>query len=333
MTKKIAINGFGRIGRLAFRQVFGLGGFQLAAINDLASPRMLAHLLQYDTAQGPYEKTVTCSESALIVNGTEIPVLAQKDPAELPWAEYGIDLVLECTGFFASREAAAAHLEAGADKVLISTGAGSDVPAVVYGINQQTLTRADRVCSAASCTTNCLAPMAYHLNALAPIEKGFMTTIHAYTNDQNTLDGPHAKDDLRRARSAAGNIIPTGTGAAKNIGLVIPGLKGRLDGTSQRVPVMTGSLTELTAVIQGEVTPHQVNAAMQSARSPVFGYTEVPLVSSDVIGMEYGSLFDATQTRVMALADGTLVKTVAWYDNESSFTTQMIKTAQYMLTL
>ena len=333
MGINIAINGFGRIGRLAFRQLFEAEGYRIAAINDLTSPQMLAHLLKYDTTQGRYDRQIGYGENSLTVNGVAIPIYAEKDPAKLPWKELQIDVVLECTGFFASKKAATAHLDAGAKKVLISTAAGKDVPTIVYGINQHTLTQADAIVSAASCTTNCLAPMAYFLNELAPIQKGFMTTIHAYTNDQNTLDGPHAKGDLRRARSAAGNIIPTSTGAAKAIGLVIPALAGKLDGTSQRVPVMAGSLTELTAVVSGSVTVEQVNAKMAQSKSDEYGYTDEPIVSSDIIGMTYGGLFDATQTKVSELGSDTLVKIAAWYDNENSFTSQMVRTAKYLAKL
>lgn len=333
MGINIAINGFGRIGRLAFRQLFGAQGYQVAAINDLTSPQMLAHLLKYDTSQGRYDKEVDYTENSLIVDGISIPIYAEKDPGKLPWKELQIDVVLECTGFFASKKGSEAHLSAGAKKVLISTAAGSDVPTIVYGVNEHTLTKEDTIVSAASCTTNCLAPMVYFLNELAPVRKGFMTTIHAYTNDQNTLDAPHAKGDLRRARAAAGNIIPTSTGAAKAIGLVIPELDGKLDGTSQRVPVMTGSLTELTAVVSGTVTVAQVNSKMEQSKSQQYGYTEEQLVSSDIIGMNYGGLFDATQTKVTDLGEDTLVKIAAWYDNENSFTSQMVRTAKYLAEL
>lgn len=333
MNINIAINGFGRIGRLVFRQIFNTEGYRIAAINDLTSPKMLAHLLKYDTTQGYYNKEISYNENSLIVDGVAIPIYAKKDPGQLPWKELQIDVVLECTGFFASKNAATAHINAGARKVLISTTAGKDIPTIVYGINEHTLTKEDTIVSAASCTTNCLAPMAYFLNELAPVKKGFMTTIHAYTNDQNTLDGPHAKGDLRRARSAAGNIIPTTTGAAKAIGQVIPFLDGKLDGTSQRVPVMAGSLTELTAVVGGSVTMEQVNQIMKQSQSGQYGYTEEPIVSSDIIGMNYGGLLDATQTKVSELGRDTLVKIAAWYDNENSFTCQMIRTAKYFAEL
>jgi len=333
MAINIAINGFGRIGRLAFRQIFGTEGYQVVAINDLTSPKMLAHLLKHDTTQGDYKQTIHYSDNSLKVNGVDIPIYAEKDPSKLPWAELQVDLVLECTGFFASKNASAAHIEAGAKKVVISTVAGKDLPTIVFGVNEHTLTKEDTIVSAASCTTNCLAPMVYFLNELAPIKKGFMTTIHAYTNDQNTLDGPHPKGDLRRARSAAGNIIPTSTGAAKAIGLVIPSLDGKLDGVSQRVPVMAGSLTELTVVVEGSVTAYQVNEKMKSSQSEQYGYTEEELVSSDIVGMTYGSLFDATQTNVMEMGTETLVKVAAWYDNENSFTSQMVRTAKYLAEL
>ena len=333
MAINIAINGFGRIGRLAFRQLFSTEGYQIVAINDLTSPKMLAHLLKHDTTQRDYDVKINYSDNSLIVNGVDIPIYAEKDPGKLPWKELQVDLVLECTGLFASKKASTAHIEAGAKKVVISTVAGKDIPTIVYGVNELMLSKEDTIVSAASCTTNCLAPMVYFLNELSPIKKGFMTTIHAYTNDQNTLDGPHAKGDLRRARAAAGNIIPTSTGAAKAIGLVIPSLDGKLDGVSQRVPVMAGSLTELTVVVGGSVTVEQVNEKMKQSQSEQYGYMEEELVSSDIIGMTYGSLFDATQTNVMELGTDTLVKIAAWYDNENSFTSQMIRTAKYLAEL
>ena len=333
MSVKFAINGFGRIGRLAFRQIFDDANCEIAAINDLTSTEMLAHLLKYDTTQGRYNKEISFTENSIIVDGKVIPVYAEAKPANLPWKELEIDIVLECTGLFASKEKAQPHLDAGARKVIISTAAGDDVPTIVFGVNEGTLTAEDKVVSGASCTTNCLAPMVYNLHKLAPIKSGFMTTIHAYTNDQNTLDGPHKKGDLRRARSAAGNIIPTSTGAAKAIGLVIPELKGKLDGTSQRVPVMTGSITELVAVVEGKVTADEVNAAMKAGANDSYGYTEEMIVSSDIIGMTYGSLFDATQTKTSVMGDETLVKISSWYDNENSFTSQMIKTAKYLAKL
>lgn len=336
MSVKVAINGFGRIGRLAFRQMFGAEGYEVVAINDLTSPKMLAHLLKYDSAQGTYALAdkVEAKEDAIVVDGKEIKIYAEADPSKLPWGEIGVDVVLECTGFFTSKEKSMAHINAGAKKVVISAPAGNDLPTVVYSVNEGTLTADDKVISAASCTTNCLAPMADTLNKLAKIKKGYMTTIHAYTGDQMTLDGPQRKGDLRRARAAAVNIVPNSTGAAKAIGLVIPELKGVLDGCAQRVPVPTGSLTQLIAVCEGTVTAEQVNAAMKEAASDSFGYTEEELVSSDIIGITYGSLFDATQTNVMDMGDGnTLVKVVAWYDNENSYTSQMVRTIKYFAEL
>lgn len=330
MSVNIAINGFGRIGRLAFRHLFEEENIKIAAINDLSSTEMLAHLLKYDTTQGRYNKDISFTEKSIVVDGIEVPVYAEAKPENLPWKDLQIDIVLECTGLFASKKKSQAHLDAGAKKVLISTAAGKDVPTIVFGVNEKTLKPEDTIVSSASCTTNCLAPMAYFLNDLAPIKKGFMTTIHAYTNDQMTLDGPHRKGDLRRARSAAGNIIPTSTGAAKAIGMVIPELDGKLDGTSQRVPVMTGSLTELVAVCEGKVTADEVNEKMKASANECYGYTEEMLVSSDIIGMTYGGLFDATQTKTTELGDDTLVKISVWYDNENSFTSQMIRVAKYM---
>ena len=332
MSVKVAINGFGRIGRLAFRQMFGAEGYEVVAINDLTSPRMLAHLLKYDSAQGTYALAdkVEAKEDSIVVDGKEIKIYAEADPAKLPWGEIGVDVVLECTGFFASKDKAMAHVNAGAKKDVISAPAGNDLPTVVFSVNEDTLTKDDTIISAASCTTNCLAPMANTLNNLAKIKKGYMTTIHAYTGDQMTLDGPQRKGDLRRARAAAVNIVPNSTGAAKAIGLVIPELNGVLDGCAQRVPVPTGSLTQLVAVCDGKVTEADVNAAMKAAASDSFGYTEEELVSSDIIGITYGSLFDATQTKVMDMGDGTtLVKVVSWYDNENSYTSQMVRTIKY----
>ncbi|MDO5433302.1 type I glyceraldehyde-3-phosphate dehydrogenase, partial [Eubacterium sp.] len=329
MSVKVAINGFGRIGRLAFRQMFGAEGYEVVAINDLTSPRMLAHLLKYDSAQGTYALAdkVEAKEDSIVVDGKEIKIYAEADPAKLPWGELDVDVVLECTGFFASKDKAMAHVNAGAKKVVISAPAGNDLPTIVYGVNEETLTKDDKVISAASCTTNCLAPMADTLNKLAKIRKGYMTTVHAYTGDQMTLDGPQRKGDLRRARAAAVNIVPNSTGAAKAIGLVIPELKGVLDGGAQRVPVPTGSLTQLVAVVEGTVTADQVNEAMKKAADQSFGYTEEELVSSDIIGITYGSLFDATQTTVMDMGNNeTLVKVVSWYDNENSYTSQMVRT-------
>ncbi len=332
MSVKVAINGFGRIGRLAFRQMFGAEGYEVVAINDLTNPKMLAHLLKYDSAQGRYALAdkVEAKESSIVVDGKEIKIYAEKDAANLPWKEVGVDVVLECTGFYTSKDKSQAHINAGAKKVVISAPAGNDLPTVVFGVNENTLKAEDTIISAASCTTNCLAPMADTLNKLATIKKGFMTTIHAYTGDQMTLDGPHPKGDLRRARAAAANIVPNSTGAAKAIGLVIPELAGILDGAAQRVPVVTGSLTELTAVVEATVTAEDVNKAMKAAANDSYGYTEEELVSSDIIGISYGSLFDATQTRVTDLGDGkTLVKVVSWYDNENSYTSQMVRTIKY----
>ena len=333
---RVAINGFGRIGRLAFRQMFDAEGYEIVAINDLTSPKMLAHLLKYDSAQGRYKyaEAVEAGEDSITVNGKTIKIYAEKDAANLPWAEVGVDVVLECTGFYTSKEKASAHITAGAKKVVISAPAGNDLPTIVYSVNEDTLKATDTVISAASCTTNCLAPMAAALNKLCKIKKGYMTTIHAYTGDQMVLDGPHRKGDLRRARAAAINIVPNSTGAAKAIGLVIPELNGVLDGCAQRVPVPTGSLTQLIAVCEGEVDAVSVNAAMKAASSASYGYTEDEIVSSDVIGITYGSLFDATQTKCMSLGDGTtLVKVVSWYDNENSYTSQMVRTIKYFAEL
>lgn len=327
---KIAINGFGRIGRLAFRQMFGAEGYEIVAINDLTDAKTLAHLLKYDSAQGKYDKDVTSTEDSIVVEGKEIKIYAQKDPAALPWGNLGVDVVLECTGFFASKEKSEAHIAAGAKKVVISAPATGDLKTVVFGVNENILDGSETVISAASCTTNCLAPMAKVLHEIAHIESGFMTTIHAYTNDQNTLDAPHGKKDLRRARAAAANIVPNTTGAAKAIGLVIPELNGLLDGAAQRVPVITGSLTELTAIVSKEVSADEINAAMKAAADDSYGYTEEPLVSSDIIGITYGSLFDATQTKVKSLGNGkALVKVVAWYDNENSYTSNMVRTIKF----
>ncbi len=336
MAVKVAINGFGRIGRLAFRQMFGAPGYEIVAINDLTDPKMLAHLLKYDSAQGRYEKadTVQAKESSIVVDGKEIKIYSEKNAADLPWGEIGVDVVLECTGFYCSKDKAQAHINAGAKKVVISAPAGNDLPTVVFSVNEKTLKKEDTIISAASCTTNCLAPMADTLNKLAPIVKGYMTTIHAYTGDQMVLDGPHRKGDLRRARAAAVNIVPNSTGAAKAIGLVIPELAGKLDGAAQRVPVCTGSTTELIAIVEGKVTADDVNAAMKAAASASFGYNEDEIVSSDVIGITYGSLFDSTQTKVMDMPNGqTLVKVVSWYDNENSYTSQMVRTIKYFAEL
>ena len=337
MSVKVAINGFGRIGRLAFRQMFGAEGYEVVAINDLTSPKMLAQLLKYDSAQGRYEKaeTVEAGEDSITVDGKTIKIYAQADATKLPWREIGVDVVLECTGFYTSKEKAKAHINAGAKKVVISAPAGNDLPTVVFGVNENVLTPEDTVISAASCTTNCLAPMAKALNDFAPIQSGIMTTVHAYTGDQMLLDGPHRKGDLRRARAAAVNIVPNSTGAAKAIGLVIPELNGKLIGSAQRVPVPTGSTTILVAVVKGnDITPEKINEAMKAASNESFGYTEELLVSSDVIGMRYGSLFDATQTMVTKIEEGLYqVQVVSWYDNENSYTSQMVRTIKYFAEL
>ena len=337
MSVKVAINGFGRIGRLAFRQMFGAEGYEVVAINDLTSPKMLAQLLKYDSAQGRYEKaeTVEAGEDSITVDGKTIKIYAQQDATKLPWGEIGVDVVLECTGFYTSKEKAKAHINAGAKKVVISAPAGNDLPTVVFGVNENVLTPEDTVISAASCTTNCLAPMAKALNDFAPIQSGIMTTVHAYTGDQMLLDGPHRKGDLRRARAAAVNIVPNSTGAAKAIGLVIPELNGKLIGSAQRVPVPTGSTTILVAVVKGnDITPEKINEAMKAASNESFGYTEELLVSSDVIGMRYGSLFDATQTMVSKVDEDTYeVQVVSWYDNENSYTSQMVRTIKYFAEL
>ena len=336
MAVKVAINGFGRIGRLAFRQMFGAEGYEIVAINDLTNPTMLAHLLKYDSAQGRYAlgDQVTSGADSITVAGKEIKIYAQRDPKDLPWGELGVDVVLECTGFFTSKSSASAHIAAGAKKVVISAPAGDNLPTVVFNVNHDILTAEDTVISAASCTTNCLAPMANALNNLATIKSGIMTTVHAYTGDQMTLDGPHPKGDLRRARAAACNIVPNSTGAAKAIGLVIPALKGKLIGSAQRVPTPTGSTTILVAVVEGNVTVAQINEAMKAAATESFGYTEEELVSSDVIGIKFGSLFDATQTMVSPLDNGTTqVQVVSWYDNENSYTSQMVRTIKYFAEL
>ena len=332
---KVAINGFGRIGRLAFRQMFGAEGYEVVAINDLTSPSMLAHLLKYDSAQGRYAlaDTVSADDEAgtITVDGKTIKIYAEKNAADLPLGEIGVDVVLECTGFYCSKDKSQAHIDAGAKKVVISAPAGKDLKTIVYSVNEKTLTAEDKIISAASCTTNCLAPMADTLNKYAPIQSGIMTTVHAFTGDQMVLDGPHRKGDLRRARAAAVNIVPNSTGAAKAIGLVIPELNGKLIGSAQRVPVPTGSTTILVAVVKGkDITVDGINAAMKAASSASFGYTEEPLVSSDIIGITYGSLFDATQTMVTKIDDDTYqVQVVSWYDNENSYTSQMVRTIKY----
>ena len=332
---KVAINGFGRIGRLAFRQMFGAEGYEVVAINDLTDPKMLAHLLKYDSSQGRYDgHEVVAGEGSIVVDGKEITIYKNPNPAELPWGELGVDVVLECTGFFCSKAKSQAHIDAGAKKVVISAPAGNDLKTVVFGVNEETLSKDDQIISAASCTTNCLAPMAKALNDLAPIKSGIMSTIHAYTGDQMILDGPHRKGDLRRARAGAVNIVPNSTGAAKAIGLVIPELNGKLIGSAQRVPVPTGSTTILTAVVEGHVTKDQINAAMKAASSESYGYNEDEIVSSDIVGITYGSLFDSTQTMVINLENGTSeVQVVSWYDNENSYTSQMVRTIKYFAEL
>ena len=342
MSVKVAINGFGRIGRLAFRQMFGAEGYEVVAINDLTSPAMLAHLLKYDTAQGAYcgamgenKHTVEATENSIIVDGKEIKIYAEKNAADCPWGALDVDVVLECTGFYCSKEKSMAHINAGAKKVVISAPAGNDLKTIVFNVNNETLTADDQIISAASCTTNCLAPMAKALNDVYPIQSGIMTTVHAYTGDQMILDGPHRKGDLRRARAGAQNIVPNSTGAAKAIGLVIPELNKKLIGSAQRVPVCTGSTTILVAVVKGEnVTVESVNAAMKAQASESFGYCEEQIVSSDVIGMKFGSLFDATQTMVAKIDDNTWqVQVVSWYDNENSYTSQMVRTIKYFAEL
>ncbi|SEO48796.1 glyceraldehyde 3-phosphate dehydrogenase [Amphibacillus marinus] len=333
MTVKVGINGFGRIGRLAFRRIQEVEGIEVVAINDLTDADQLAHLLKYDTTQGRFNGDVDVKEGYFTVNGTDVKILSNRNPEELPWGDLGVDIVLECTGFFTSKEKAELHLKGGAKRVVISAPGGDDVPTIVYNVNHDTLTGDETVISGASCTTNCLAPMANTLNKQFGVVEGLMTTIHAYTGDQNTLDAPHPKGDYRRARAAAANIIPNTTGAAKAIGLVIPELNGKLDGAAQRVPVPTGSLTELVTVLDKEVTAEEVNAAMKNAADESYGYTEDQIVSADVIGISYGSLFDATQTKVLSVGGKQLVKTVAWYDNEMSYTAQLVRTLEYFAKL
>ena len=336
MSVKVAINGFGRIGRLAFRQMFGAEGYEIVAINDLTKPEMLAHLLKYDTAQGRYDgHTVSAGEDTITVDGKTIKIYAEKDAANCPWAALDVDVVLECTGFYTSKEKSMAHINAGAKKVVISAPAGNDLKTIVFNVNNDTLTADDQIISAASCTTNCLAPMAKALNDYAPIQSGIMTTVHAYTGDQMILDGPHRKGDLRRARAGAQNIVPNSTGAAKAIGLVIPELNGKLIGAAQRVPTCTGSTTILIAVVKGkDITKEGINAAMKAAATESFGYNEDEIVSSDIIGIRYGSLFDATQTMVAKIDDDTYqVQVVSWYDNENSYTSQMVRTIKYFAEL
>ena len=333
MAVKVAINGFGRIGRLALRLMIENNDFEVVAINDLTDAKTLAHLFKYDSAQGRFNGEIEVKEGACVVNGKEIKVTAERNPADLPWGELGVDVVLECTGFFTSQEKAGLHLQAGAKKVVISAPATGDIKTVVYNVNQDILDGSETVISGASCTTNCLAPMAKVLNDKYGVQKGFMTTIHAYTNDQNTLDAPHGKGDLRRGRAAAASIVPNSTGAAKAIGLVIPELQGKLDGGAQRVPVITGSLTELVCTLNTKVTAAEINEAMKAAANESFGYTEDEIVSADVIGISYGSLFDATQTKVMEVNGEQLVKVAAWYDNEMSYTNQLIRTLGYFASL
>ncbi|MBS1917514.1 MAG: type I glyceraldehyde-3-phosphate dehydrogenase [Bacteroidetes bacterium] len=330
---KVAINGFGRIGRLVYRQIYKMDGIDVVAINDLTSPKVLAHLLKYDSAQGRFDAEVKSTENSILVNGDEVKIYAQKNPAEIPWKQHDVDVVLECTGFFTDKAKAEAHLTAGAKRVVISAPATGEMKTIVFNVNHDTLDGSETVISCASCTTNCLAPMAHTLDKDFGIVMGLMTTVHAYTNDQNTQDAPHPKGDLRRARAAAQNIVPNSTGAAKAIGLVLPSLKGKLDGTAQRVPTLTGSLTELTTILKKKVTVEEINAAMKAASNESYGYTEDEIVSSDIIGMHYGSLFDATQTKVLTVGDQQLVKTVSWYDNEMSYVSQLVRTVHYFAKL
>lgn len=332
-TVKVAINGFGRIGRLVYRQIFNMEGIDIVAINDLTSPKVLAHLLKYDTAQGRFEQDVQSTDNSIIVNGHEVKIYAQRDPAQIPWASHEVDVVLECTGFFTDKDKAAAHITAGAKKVVISAPATGDLKTIVFNTNHEILDGSETIISCASCTTNCLAPMAKVLEEQFGILTGLMTTVHAYTNDQNTQDSPHPKNDLRRARAAAQNIVPNTTGAAKAIGLVLPSLKGKLDGTAQRVPTLTGSLTELTVLLAKKTTREEINAAMKAASNESFGYTEDEIVSSDVVGIRFGSLFDATQTKVQTVGDHQLVRAVSWYDNEMSYVSQLVRTVHYFAQL
>lgn len=332
-TVKVAINGFGRIGRLVYRQIYKMEGIDVVAVNDLTSPKVLAHLLKYDSAQGRFDAEVKATENSVVVNGDDIKVYAQKNPADIPWKAHDVDVVLECTGFFADKDKAAAHITAGAKRVVISAPATGDLKTIVFNVNHQLLDGTETIISCASCTTNCLAPMAQVLDEKYGIVTGLMSTIHAYTNDQNTLDAPHPKGDLRRARAAAANIVPNSTGAAKAIGLVLPNLKGKLDGGAQRVPTITGSLTELYSILNKTVTVEEINSAMKAASNESFGYTEDEIVSSDIIGIHYGSLFDATQTKVQTMGDKQLVKTVSWYDNEMSYVSQLVRTVHYFAKL
>ena len=328
-TVRVAINGFGRIGRLVYRQIYKMEGIDVVAVNDLTSPKVLAHLLKYDSAQGRFDADVKATENSIIVNGDEVKIYTQKDPSQIPWGSHQVDVVLECTGFFADKIKSEAHITAGAKKVVISAPATGDLKTVVYNVNHNILDGSETVISCASCTTNCLAPMAQVLEEKFGIVNGLMTTVHAYTNDQNTQDSPHAKGDLRRARAAAQNIVPNSTGAAKAIGLVIPSLKGKLDGSAQRVPTLTGSLTEVTAILNKKTTVAEINAEMKAASNESFGYTEDEIVSSDIIGTSFGSLFDATQTKVQNVGDTQLVRTVSWYDNEMSYVSQLVRTLHY----
>jgi glyceraldehyde 3-phosphate dehydrogenase len=332
-TVKVAINGFGRIGRLVYRQIYKMEGIEVVAINDLTSPAVLAHLLKYDSAQGRFEAEVTATENSITINGEEVKIYAQRNPAEIPWGNHGVDVVLECTGFFTDKDKAAAHLTAGAKRVVISAPATGDLKTIVFNVNHNILDGSETIISCASCTTNCLAPMAQVLEEKFGIVNGLMTTVHAYTNDQNTQDAPHPKGDLRRARAAAQNIVPNSTGAAKAIGLVLPSLKGKLDGSAQRVPTLTGSLTELTVILGKKTTVAEINTAMKAASNESFGYTTDEIVSSDIIGISYGSLFDGTQTKVQNVGDTQLVRTVSWYDNEMSYVSQLVRTVRYFASL
>jgi len=332
-TVKVAINGFGRIGRLVYRQIFNMKDIDVVAINDLTSPKVLAHLLKYDSAQGRFDKEVKATENSIVVEGNEIKIYAQKDPSQIPWGDHDVDVVLECTGFFTDKAKAEAHLKSGAKRVVISAPATGDLKTIVFNVNHDTLDGSETIISCASCTTNCLAPMAKVLNDDFGIVMGLMTTVHAYTNEQNTQDAPHPKGALRKARAAAVDIVPNSTGAAKAIGLVIPAIKGKLDGTAQRVPTLTGSLTELTTILNKKVTVEEINAAMKAAANESYGYTEDEIVSSDIVGMYYGSLFDATQTKVLTVGEQQLVKTVSWYDNETSYASQLVRTVKYFAEL
>ena len=332
-TVRVAINGFGRIGRLVYRQIYKMDGIDVVAVNDLTSPKVLAHLLKYDTAQGRFDAEVKSTENSIVVNGDEVKIYAQKDPAQIPWKDHEVDVVLECTGFFTDKTKAEAHLKAGAKKVVISAPATGDLKTIVFNVNHNILDGSETIISCASCTTNCLAPMAQVLDEKFGIVNGLMTTVHAFTNDQMTQDSPHPKGDLRRARAAAHNIVPNSTGAAKAIGLVLPNLKGKLDGTAQRVPTLTGSLTELTVILGKKTSVEEVNTAMKGAENESYGYTEDEIVSSDVIGITYGSLFDATQTKVQTVGDTQIVRTVSWYDNEMSYVSQLVRTLHYFANL